>query len=136
MWPRWKTDEQPFRLGIFISGTAFGNLVGQGIDLGAIKLRGCFADSPWKWIYIILGPCTIFIGVLVCAILPSTPMKAWFLTPREREIAVRRLAANQTGIQTRKFKWAQAGEAFLDPQLYLLMVFSFTFAFSNNAVSR
>ncbi|KAF7126013.1 hypothetical protein CNMCM5793_002372 [Aspergillus hiratsukae] len=133
MW--WKTDEQPLRLGIFISGTAFGNLVGQGIDLGAIKMRGSFAASPWKRIYIILGPCTIFIGVLFCAILPSTPMKAWFLTPREREIAVRRLAANQTGIQTRKFKWAQAREAFLDPQLYLLMVFSFTFAFSNNAVS-
>jgi ACS family allantoate permease-like MFS transporter len=123
-------------MGIFIAGTAFGNLVGLGVDFGAIKLRGAYATSYWKWIYVILGPCTMLVGLLVCTLLPSTPMKAWFLNRRERQIAVRRLIGNQTGIQTRKFKWKQALGAFRDPQLYLLSVFSFTFAFSNNATSR
>lgn len=119
-----------------MSGTAIGSLVGQGVDFGAIKIGGTYAASPWKWIYVILGSITLAFGVAMFLLFPATPMKAWFLQKRERQIAIRRLLSNNTGIQTRKFKWKQALEAFRDPQLYLLCVYSFTFAFVNNAVSR
>lgn len=133
---RWKTREQPLRIGIAIAGNAIGSLVGNGVDIGALKLGGVYAASPWKWIYVILGSCALFVGAMVLLLLPATPMKAWFLSPRERRIAVRRLMSNQTGIHTRKFKFRQALSAFLDPQLYILCVFSFAFAFSNVAISR
>ncbi|OQV02701.1 hypothetical protein CLAIMM_07851 [Cladophialophora immunda] len=132
MW--WKNKEQPLRAGIFISGTAIGSLAGQGIDFGAVRIHGAYASSPWKWIYVILGSVTMGYGVLATLIFPATPMKAWFLTAREKEIAVRRLAQNNTGIQTRKFKWKQVKEAFMDPQLYIYGIYSFTFAFVNNAI--
>ncbi|KAK2807940.1 hypothetical protein FQN50_005182 [Emmonsiellopsis sp. PD_5] len=132
---RWKTHEQPLRMGIGIAGTAFGSLFGQGVDFGAIELKGVYAKSPWKWIYVILGSITMFIGLVIFAIFPATPMKAWFLSHREKQIAVLRLITNKTGIHTRKFKWKQVREAFLDPQLYCLVIFSFTFAFANNATS-
>ncbi|KAK2801450.1 hypothetical protein FQN51_005344 [Onygenales sp. PD_10] len=103
MW--WKTHEQPLRMGIGIAGTAFGSLFGQGVDFGAIELDGVYAKSPWKWIYVILGSITIFIGLVIFAIFPATPMKAWFLSHREKQIAVLRLSTNKTGIHTRKFKW-------------------------------
>ena len=133
---RWKNREQPLRAGIFISGSAIGSLAGQGIDFAAVRIQGAYATSPWKWIYVILGAVTIGYGVLATLIFPANPMSAWFLTEREKEIAVRRLAQNNTGIQTRKFKWKQVKEAYLDPQLYILGIFSFTFAFVNNAVGR
>ena len=123
-------------MGISIAGSAFGNLVGQGVDFGAIKIKGVYASSPWKWIYVILGSCTIFVGLVIFILFPATPMKAWFLNHREKQIAVRRLITNNTGIHTRKFKWRQVIEAFQDPQLYCLTVFYFTFAFTNDATSR
>ncbi|KAL3455420.1 major facilitator superfamily domain-containing protein [Aspergillus heterothallicus] len=133
MW--WKTAEQPLRIGIIIAGNALGSLVGTGIDFGAIKLAGVYEESRWKWIYVILGSCALFVGVVAFFLIPATPMKAWFLSPRERQIAVCRLMGNKTGIHTRKVKWRQGLSAFLDPQVYLLCVFSFSFAFSNVAVS-
>jgi ACS family allantoate permease-like MFS transporter len=123
-------------MGICISGNAIGSLVGNGVDIGAVNLTGAFATSPWKWIYVILCSIAILIGVIICAMLPATPMKAWFLTQRERQIAVRRLMSNNTGIHTRKFKWKQGLSTFWDPQIYALCIFSFTFAFSNVAISR
>lgn len=61
-------------------------------------------------------------------------MTAWFLTQKEKVIAVRRLTTNNTGIQTRKFKLKQLKEAALDPQLALLGVYAFAFAFANAAL--
>jgi hypothetical protein len=39
--------------------------------------------------------------------LPDSPTKAWFLTAEEKQLAVVRLADNQTGIETRKVKAPQ-----------------------------
>jgi ACS family allantoate permease-like MFS transporter len=124
------------RLGLIIAGNALGSLAGNGVDFGAIKIGGPYAASPWKWIYVILGPCAMAVGIATLLILPSTPVKAWFLTPRERKIAILRLRSNNTGVHTRKFKWKQALSTFLDPQLWALLFFSFTFSFSNVAISR
>jgi hypothetical protein len=113
-----------------------GSLVGIGVDFGAVKLGGVYAASPWKWIYVILGSCGLFAGLAIMILLPATPMKAWFLTAREKHIAVRRVMSNNTGIHTREFKLHQALSAFLDPQVYALCIFCFTFAFCNVATSR
>jgi hypothetical protein len=40
--------------------------------------------------------------------LPDSPTKAWFLTAEEKELAVVRLADNQTGIETRKVRSPEA----------------------------
>ncbi|KAK4498080.1 hypothetical protein PRZ48_010736 [Zasmidium cellare] len=132
MW--WKTREQPLRVGLFIAGSALGQLVGQGVDLGATSLKGAYEASPWKWIYVILGSVTMGFGIIAFFIFPATPMTAWFLTPKEKVIAVRRLMTNNTGIQTRKFKLKQLREAALDPQLALLGIYAFAFAFANAAL--
>ena len=133
MW--WKTNEQPLRLGLAIGGAGVGNIIGTGIDFGAVDIGGVYASSPWKWIYIILASATMGIGLIIFSLLPSSPMKAWFLRERERHIAVRRIAQNNTGIQTRKFKWKQLREAAMDPQLWLLGIYAFCFSFCNNIYS-
>lgn len=102
-------------------------------DLGATSLTGVYESSPWKWIYVILGSVTIGTGLATFFIFPAAPMTAWFLTPKEKTIAVRRLTTNQTGIQTRKFKLKQLREVATDPQVALLGVYAFAFAFANAA---
>jgi len=133
---RWKTEEQPLRIGIWISGQAFGSIVGQGIDYGAISVRGVYAEHPWKWIYVILGSITMGFAVIMALMFPDSPMKAAFLTVREKEIAVMRVQKNNTGMQTRKFKKDQFFGTFKDPQLYILCIIAFSFAFANGALGR
>ena len=133
---RWKTEEQPLRIGIWISGQAFGNIFGQGIDYGAVSIRGIYAKSPWKWIYVILGSVTMGFALLMFWKFPDSPMKGAFLTEREKEIAVMRVQTNNTGMQTRKFKKEQFLEAFKDLQLWIICFVAFSFGFANAALSR
>lgn len=133
---RWKNDEQPLRIGIWISGAPFGQLLGTAIDLGAINLDGTFAASPWKWLYIIFGSIAMGYGVIIYCLLPSTPMSAWFLNKRECAIAIKRLASNKTGVRNKSIIWSQVWQALKDPQVWMLCVIAFCFNFSNVAISR
>ncbi|KAE8449528.1 hypothetical protein EG329_008137 [Mollisiaceae sp. DMI_Dod_QoI] len=132
MW--WKTEEQPLRIGIWLSGQAFGSIVGQGVDFGAVNILGPYAKHPWKWIYVLLGSITMGFALFMLWRFPDSPMKAAFLTERERTIAVMRVQKNNTGMQTRKFKKGQFLEAFLDPQLWVMCIIGFSFAFANGAL--
>lgn len=132
MW--WKTEEQPLRIGIWIAGASIGSIIGQAIDFAAVNLGGAYQNSPWKWIYVILGSVSIGIGLFYFWAFPDSPMKARFLSEKEKRIAVQRLQGNNTGIQARKFKIKQVREAFIDPQTYIIAVFGFCFSFANAAV--
>jgi hypothetical protein len=49
---------------------------------------------------------------------PDSPMEAKFWREGERDIAIERLRANQTGIVSRKWRWEHVWEALLDPKSY------------------
>jgi ACS family allantoate permease-like MFS transporter len=133
---RWRTSEQPLRIGLWITGTSLGSIIGQSIDFAAVNIGGTFAHSPWKWIYVILGSVSIGSGLFMLWAFPDSPMKATFLTEREKHIAVQRVQDNNTGMQSRTFKWHQVREAFMDPQMYIICIFGFCFAFANAALGR
>lgn len=44
---------------------------------------------------------TIFVGFIITFALPDHPSTAWFLSPREKEIALLRTIENQTGTETK-----------------------------------
>lgn len=104
--------------------------------MGALSIKGPYENSPWKYIYVLLGAFSIAYGILLIFIFPDSPMKARFLNERERDIAVLRVQKNNTGIQTRQFKIKQAIECLRDPQMYLLAVVFFTLAFANSVIGR
>ncbi|EXJ53447.1 uncharacterized protein A1O5_13315 [Cladophialophora psammophila CBS 110553] len=126
--------EQPLRIGLWMCGASIGAIVGQAFDYAAASIKGQFEKSPWKWIYLLLGSMTVAYAIFFGIFFPDSPMTAHFLTERERNIAVRRLQKNQTGIQTRRFKPHQVLEAFTDPQLWLICVTGFAFAFATAAL--
>lgn len=111
-----------FYSGSLISG-AFGNLIAAGILSGLDGARGM---SAWQWLYIIEGTITIFLGLLVCVIMPDFPDTWRALTPEMKRVANRRLAidaaeadVDEAGAmsQIRGMKLA-----FTDPKTYILAV--------------
>ena len=55
-------------------------------------------------------------------ILPDSPSNARFLNHRERLIAVKRVAGNETGIKNKAFDKSQVVLGFTDPKTLLLFV--------------
>lgn len=66
-----------------------------------------------------MGLFSITIGFFVTVFLPDKPSTCWWLTPRQRAIAVERIARQQTGIKSYVFKWWQVKEALLDSKTWL-----------------
>ena len=123
---KWYTKEElAKRMAIFYSGSlisgAFGSLLAAGILDGLTGVRGMGA---WQWLYIIEGSITVFIGILVCIILPDFPDTWKALPPDMRRVANRRLA-----IEAAEADLDEAGGmsqirgmklAFTDPKTYML----------------
>lgn len=80
-------------MSIFYSGSllsgAFGNLIAAGILNGLAGKQGM---SAWQWLYIIEGVITVFVGIVICVILPDFPETWKLLSPEMRKVAERRLA--------------------------------------------
>lgn len=80
-------------MSIFYSGSllsgAFGNLIAAGILHG---LGGKDGMAAWRWLYIIEGSITCFIGLVVCLVLPDFPNTWRALSEEEQSLINRRLA--------------------------------------------
>lgn len=123
---KWYTKQElAKRMAIFYSGSlisgAFGSLLAAGI-LGGLK--GARGMAAWQWLYIIEGSITVFIGILVCLILPDFPDTWKALSPEMKRVANLRLAidaaeadldASGAMSQVRGMKLA-----FTDPKTYML----------------
>jgi len=77
------------------------------ISFGAIHLEPKKHPNPWQWFMIIYALITLVIGVLFWIFFPDNPTTARFLSTDEKIRAVSRIQANQTGIETKKWKRKQ-----------------------------
>ncbi|ATY63955.1 Major facilitator superfamily general substrate transporter [Cordyceps militaris] len=125
----WTRREHPMRATAWWAGAGVGGLVADAVTYAVSG--GGFAGgryATWQLIFLIFGPISIAWGVFLFFALPTSPMTAWFLTEREREVAVLRknqVIENHTGIENRTYKVHQAKEALLDPQVWMLCANSF-----------
>ncbi|PCG94221.1 Major facilitator superfamily domain, general substrate transporter [Penicillium occitanis (nom. inval.)] len=126
-------DEQPLRTCIWFSMNGMANILGGliGYAIGYINA----AIPAWKFPFVIFGSLTIVWGVIFTLLTPSNPTKARWLTQREKAIAVLRLAENETGIDTKVWKWEQVKEAFVDPRFWLMNLLTLANTIPNGGVS-
>ncbi|CAI7641756.1 unnamed protein product [Penicillium viridicatum] len=117
------TQEHALRACLWWAGGPIAAFIGDGVSNGIGHFHG--ALSRWQYLYLIFGPITMAWGVFLFLAMPSSPMTAWFLTPRERQIAVVRVLQNYTGMKNRQYKKYQVIECFRDPQV--LMLFAIVF---------
>lgn len=89
----WYTKrELAFRTSILYTGAhlsgAWAGLIAAGIQGG---LDGAGGKESWRWLFIIEGVITVFVGLLAMFILPDFPGTTWWLTESERKLAQYRL---------------------------------------------
>ncbi|KAL5522700.1 hypothetical protein ACEPAG_8718 [Sanghuangporus baumii] len=80
--------------------------------------------SQWQWLMIATSLITLIPFLAFLFFFPDNPTTARFLTPEERILAVRRVQANQNGIETKTWKAYQVKEALLDPKTWLFAAFA------------
>ncbi|KAJ7288245.1 MFS general substrate transporter [Mycena rebaudengoi] len=119
----YKREEQPSRIGFWYSATGLFSIFSGAVNYGIGKAAQGAPLSAWKYLYFFTGAWTILWAVLVFFFLPDNPASAWWLTPEERKLALLRLKRNQTGGESKVFKFHQVKEALFSPQIlaYFLM---------------
>lgn len=81
----WTRKQQSKRVAVIYCATtisgAFGGLIAYGIQLMGTR-RGL---EPWRWLFIIEGSISLFLGIIFYLVLPKSAESAWFLTKEESE---------------------------------------------------
>lgn len=90
--------------------------------MGVSKLPADFKPARWELIFYILGGATCLWAIIIWLFLPDSPSNAAFLSHRERLVAVRRVAGNETGIKNKSFDKTQVKMGFLDPKTILIFI--------------
>ncbi|GAQ09820.1 uncharacterized transporter C1683.12 [Aspergillus lentulus] len=122
---KWYTQrELGVRMTIFFSAShianAFGSLIAAGILNGLDGNRGL---SAWRWLYIIEGAISVFLGFIAWYLLPDFPENWRALSPEMKHVAIRRMAlqAAESDLDEGNASSQLTGLklAFADPKLYL-----------------
>ena len=98
------------------------------LQFGVAHANPNIHPNQWQWLMIATALITLVPFTLFLFFFPDNPTTAWFLTPEERVLAVRRVQENQNGIETKVWKRHQVIEALRDPKTWIFFVFG---GFSN-----
>ncbi|GES65271.1 MFS allantoate transporter [Aspergillus terreus] len=114
-------QEQPFRAGCFYACNGVGSMLGGLITYGIGQMD---SFPVWRGVFLICGGITVVWGVILLIFLPNSILTAKRFTVEEKILLIGRGKQNQTGILNRKIKWYQIREALIDPQIWLLFLFT------------
>lgn len=92
---------------------AFGGLLARGLN--AIGPAGGL--EGWRWIFIVEGLITVFVGVCSAIFLPNSIESARFLTASEKDLARHRL--DQQNAAHEPFSWAEVKRGIFNLQVWL-----------------
>jgi len=128
-------SEIPLRQCIWYSGLGFAGIVGSYISFGISKLPTDIKPAQWEILFYIFGGVSMAWGFVIYFLLPDNPSSARFLNHREKLLAVKRVAGNDTGIKNKRFDKQQAIVALWDPKMILLFISVFAAAIPNGVVN-
>ncbi|OAL56385.1 MFS general substrate transporter [Pyrenochaeta sp. DS3sAY3a] len=113
----YRRQELALRIGIFYTAAslsgAFGGLLARGLN--AIGPAGGL--EGWRWIFIVEGLLTVFIGFCSALFLPNSIESAGFLSPTEKQCARNRLDENSS--EHERFDWAEVKRGVFNLQVWL-----------------
>lgn len=118
----WYTrDQQPFRAGIFYSCNGLGAIIGGVLTFGIGQIH---TIAVWRAIYLILGGITVVWGIIMLLFLPDDIITAKRFTLEEKALLISRSRLGRTGVLNHQIKWYQIREALIDPQVWILFLFT------------
>ncbi|KPM41402.1 hypothetical protein AK830_g5188 [Neonectria ditissima] len=123
--------EQPIRTGLMYTGLSvcFTGPIGWGIGFLA-------GEHQWRAMFWITGAMTIVWACVIGLLLPDNPVKAKFVTERQKAIVIDKLRADQTGVENKSFKREQVIETLLDPKTWLMFMFNIMISIPNGGLTN
>lgn len=114
-------QEQPLRFSIWYCGVGVGQIIGALTSFGfQFVSNDAVSMANWRIMFVVLGLCTVIVGVATYVLLPDSPMTAKWMSRSEKVALLEHVAGNKTGVVNHQFKAAQVLEVLTDPQVYLL----------------
>ncbi|EFQ97704.1 hypothetical protein MGYG_00743 [Nannizzia gypsea CBS 118893] len=114
----YRRAEQPIRVAAWYGTNGIATIVASALSYGLGHIP-TGSIQPWRIIFIFVGLVTIISAPFVYWKLDNDIPSARFLTEHEREQAIERLRANQTGTRATQFKWSHVLEALFEFKTYL-----------------
>ncbi|KAF7178940.1 hypothetical protein CNMCM7691_007764 [Aspergillus felis] len=106
---------------------------------GLISFGFQHVDNPsfqgWRVMFLVLGLITSLTGALTFIFLPDAPMKAKWLTDREKVALLNHVSVNQTGVWSSDFSVKQIWEAVCDIQLWFITIITMLISVSSGVVT-
>ncbi|KAH8697810.1 putative allantoate permease [Talaromyces proteolyticus] len=118
----YRKSEHPMRVGIWVTMNGLAQVVGSLLMYGIGK-NGSLSLQPWRVLFLICGAMTTFCGAVFFFIIPNGVSDAWFLSPREKEILVARMAADREGGDRSNFSVNQFKEGLIDIKSWFVFAF-------------
>jgi ACS family tartrate transporter-like MFS transporter len=109
-------------LAIFCMGIPVSNILGSPLSGWLLGVEG-YGFKGWQWMYLLEGVPTLALGIVALWCLPDNPRKAHFLTEREKDVVMARLAGEDRP-QVHGF-----GEMIKDWRVWALMIPDFAIVF-------
>ncbi|PYH56941.1 pantothenate transporter [Aspergillus niger CBS 101883] len=120
MWYRKK--EHASRVGIWVTMNGLAQVLGSLLMYGIGKQHYPRLE-PWRVLFLVCGALTAAFGVVFYFLVPTGPQKAWFLSEREREVLLARMAQDREGGDRTNFSKAQVIETLLDVRAWFIFAF-------------
>lgn len=145
-----RREELAFRTGIFIAAAPLANSVASSVAFLITSLSGIVPVAPWRLLFLIEGFPSILVAAYCWKHIADGPSTAWFLSKKERILAVLRLhnlnsnnGAGNVDVHSEKLlrkespvQWREIMQTAMDAKCYLMaaMFFSCNVAYSSAPV--
>ncbi|KAL4805925.1 fungal-specific transcription factor domain-containing protein [Aspergillus unguis] len=127
-----KTEQPPRNALVFAAASS---IINGFLSWAVGHIPSSAPMAIWQYLFFITGSISALWSMIAFLFLPSSPMTAVFLTPREKHHTLQRLSANKTGITNRHWKWTQSLEAIVDPKTWLLFLFNIAINIPNGGLT-
>ncbi|KAI8165317.1 putative transporter [Colletotrichum sp. SAR 10_70] len=116
-------------LRFFMVASVYVGLISYGIG------NSTLAIASWRLLFIVLGGISFIFSILMFFLFPDRPEEGKFLSAKEAYIAVHRKLDDNTGIESKEFKWYQVREALIDWKSWVVCVFFLCMNVSNGGLN-
>lgn len=141
---QWYTkSEIPLRVGIWSSATGIFSVLSGLISYGIGTHHKNNGIATWKVLFLVPGAMTVFMGLAVFCLLPSSPSEdpllkipgySHFNTERKAAI-LEKTKEEMLGRKRTAWNWSQVREALIDPKVWIYTFMATTIYVSNGGVT-
>lgn len=122
----YRRHELAFRNGLFISAAPLATSFASSLAWLIVKLSSNGPISPWRTLFLVEGFPSVIVAVFAWVLIPDSPGRARFLSPRQRVVARMRLGETKPEYspQGKRFNWREIVKTASDPKAYIAAVSS------------